>query len=398
VTKAHLKVPISQALIATLLLCCQSARADLTSAPLYKTNWVQPKQDRIFTSSDDKLNAKLIVNRNIFDEGSAQTSGKLTILRNGKRAGGDRYTSLKGKADIVNISGPAIAAIGDQDENAVEIHKQCYQEIYNYEYAYNDKTHHYERRDPSIDLGDIGTQNNHPTWGNSFSTVGNTRASLHWKQDLFNFGGEGFVLTIKKGHRTLYSEPVEPPELESSDKRKDKTPECFGPFVTTQIDRHGKVMTDLRVTRVVGNSRLGCEMLYYWDRAAGKMKISTHEWGLNSPRLADLRGNNKIEYLTEDWSLSQPDMGGPIQIWQWGKGNKLVNVTTQFPREIENHAQAAYAEWNKDHTRASLLAHVGDICLLHQPERALKALHKMSSATETNDAVIAQLKREHYLP
>jgi hypothetical protein len=369
----------------------------LTSAPLYTTNWVRPKQDRIFTSSDDKISARLIVNRDIFDEGEARTSGRLTILRNGKRAGADRYTSQKGKADIVNIAGPAIAAIGDQDENAVEIQKQCYQDNTNYEYAYNDQTHRYERRQPSIDPGDISSQKTHPTWGNSFSTVGNTRASLHWKQAFYDFGGEELVLSIKKGRRTLYSAPVKPPAIENSDKRKDSSPECFGPFVTTQIDPHGKVMTDLRVTRIVGSSRLGCEMIYYYDRAAKKMKVSTHEWGLNSPRLADLRGDNKIEYLTEDWNLMQPDMGGPLQIWQWGKGNKLVNVTARFPKEIAKHSTAAYAAWNKDHTRASLVAHVGDLCLLNEKKRALQALHKMSAATETNDKIIEQLKREHYL-
>ncbi len=49
------------------------------------------------------------------------------------------------------------------------------------------------------------------------------------------------------------------------------------------------------------------------------MKVSTHEWGLNQPRLADLYGNDQIEYVTEDWNLCKPEMGGPIQIWRWAK-------------------------------------------------------------------------------
>jgi hypothetical protein len=373
-----------------------SARADLTAAPTYNPNWVRPKQQRIFNASDSKIRAKLVVNRNIFDEGMARTSGRLTILRNGKLAGSDSYVSIKGKEDIVNISGPMLAAIGDQDENAVEVHKQCYQEIYNYEYGYNDQTKRYERRSPSIDPGDISSQHN-VIWGNSFSTVGNTKAALHWKQNLYEFGGSEMHLTIKKGRRTLYSQAVEPPELPSSDQRKDKIPECFGPFVTTRIDPAGKVMTDLRVTRVVGSSRLGCEMIHYYDRAAHKMKVSTHEWGLNSPRLADLRGDNKIEFVTEDWSLSQPDMGGPLQIWQWGKGHELINVTNQFPREIKKHSLAALAEFKHNHTRGSLLGYVGDLCLLKQPELAMKELHRLNSATETNDKITAQLKNAHYM-
>lgn len=380
-----------------LSTACPSALADLTAAPSYKTNWVQPKQQRLFTAADDKIKAKLIVSRNIFDEGEARTSGKLTILRNGKFAGSDRYMSQKGKEDIVNISGPAIAAIGNEDENAVEVHKQCYQEITDYEYTYNDKTKRYDRGKPSIDPGDISAQKSHPTWGNSFSEVGNTRAALHWKQNLYEFGGSNPTLTIKKGRHILYSAAVEPPSLAGSDERKDKVPECFGPFVTTQIDPAGKVLTDLRVTRVVGSARLGCEIIYYYDRTSRKMKISTHEWGLNSPRLADLRGDNKIEYITEDWSLSKPDMGGPIQIWRWGKGHKLVDITRQFPNEIEKHAHAAYAQWKKDHTRASLLAYVGDLCLLNQKKSALKALHRMNSDTETNDKITAQLKDANYL-
>lgn len=379
-----------------LSTACPSAQADLTAAPSYKTNWIRPKQQRLFTAADDKIRARLTVSRNIFDEGEPRTSGKLTILRNGKFAGADRYVSKKGKEDIVNITGPAIAAIGNEDENAVEVHKQCYQEITDYEYAYNDKTKRYERGKPSIDPGDIDAQKSHPTWGNSFSQVGNIRAALHWKQTLYEFGGSDPTLTIKKGRRTLYTAIVEPPALAGSTQKKDKTPECFGPFVTTQIDPAGKVLTDLRVTRVVGSARLGCEMIYYYDRAA-RMKVSTHEWGLNIPRLADLRGDKKIEYITEDWSLSKPDMGGPIQIWGWGKQNKLVDITRQFPKEIEKHAHAAYAQWKKDHTRASLLAYVGDLCLLKQKNSAIKALHRMNSDTETNDKITAQLKEAHYL-
>lgn len=380
-----------------VLMACPAAQADLTSALSYQANWVRPKQQRIFTNRDDKIRAKLIVNRNIFDEGDPQTSGKLNILRNGKPAGSDRYVSKKGLSDIVNLTGPAIAAIGNEDENAVEIHQQCYQKITDFEYAYDDRTRRYERGTPAIDPGDIAAQHTYPIWGNSFSTVGNTRASLHWNQKLYEFGGTDTHLTIRKGRKTLYSAAVEPPDLPGTEKRKDNSPECFGPFVTTQIDPKGKVMTDLRVTRVVGSARLGCELIYYYDRPTHKMKVSTHEWGLNSPRLADLNGDSKIEFVTEDWSLSQPEMGGPIQIWRWGKGHKLIDVTRQFPQEIRKHSRAAYAQWKKDHTRATLLAHVGDLCLLNEKTAAMKALHSMNSDTETNDAITAQLKKAHYL-
>ncbi|MBS1956076.1 MAG: hypothetical protein JST89_17970 [Cyanobacteria bacterium SZAS-4] len=378
------------------LISAQAAQAMTIGGATYNPNWVLPTQKRIFTAADSKVKAKLTITRNIFDEGNARTSGKLTIVRNGKFSGSDSYVSIKGKADIVNINGPMLAAIGDQDEPAVEVRKQCYQELYNYEYAYDDRTKRYEKREPSIDLGDIASQ---PTiiYGNSFGTVGNTRAALHWRQKYNEFGGSDIKLVIKKGKRVLYSEAVEPPQIAGSEERKDNTPECFGPFVTTRIDPAGKVMTDLRVTRIVGHARVGAEMIYYYDRAAHKMKISTHEWGLNSPRLADLSGDGKIEYVTEDWELSKPDMGGPIQIWRWGKGNKLVNVTKQFPGEIERHMNACLKQWKIDHTRSSVLGYVGDLCLLNRKNTAMKELHRLNSDTETNDKITAQLKAAHYL-
>lgn len=377
------------------LMSAQAAHADIGGAT-YNPNWVLPTQKRIFTAEDSKVRAKLTVSRNIFDEGKTRTSGKLIIVRNGKFAGSDSYVSQKGTADIVNVSGPMLAAIGDQDEPAVEVHKQCYQKQFDYEYAYDDRTKRYEKRTPSIDLSDISSQHTIIN-GNSFGTVGNTRAALHWHQKIYEFGGSDLKLVIKKGRRVLYSGAVEPPETAGSDERKDKTPECFGPFVTTQIDPAGKVLTDLRVTRIVGHARLGCEMIYYYDRAARKMQISTHEWGLNSPRLADLNADNKIEYVTEDWELSKPNMGGPMQIWRWGKGNKLVNVTKQFPSEIKRHADACLKQWKIDHNRANVLGYVGDLCLLNRKSMAMQELHRLNSDTQTNDKITAQLKAAHYL-
>lgn len=394
-TKLSFKIKHVVAGASIALISVQAAHADIGGAT-YNPKWVLPMQKRIFTTADSKVRAKLTVSRHIFDEGRANTSGKLIIVRNGKFSGSDSYVSKKDVADIVNINGPKLAAIGDQDEPAVEVRKQCYQELYNYEYAYNDQTKRYEKRSPSIDLGDIASQ---PTviYGNSFGTVGNTKASLHWQQKYFEFGGSDMKLVIKKGNRVLYSGTVEPPTIAGSEERKDKTPECFGPFVTTQIDPANKVLTDLRVTRVVGHARLGCEMIYYYDRAAHQMKVSTHEWGLNSPRLADLYGDGKIEYITEDWALSQPDMGGPIQIWRWGKGNKLVNVTKQFPSEIKRHMHACLAQWKIDHNRSNVLGYVGDLCLLNRKSMAIKELHRLNSDTETNDKITAQLKAAHYL-
>ncbi|MBI2812089.1 MAG: hypothetical protein HYX67_14830 [Candidatus Melainabacteria bacterium] len=394
--KTSFQISHAVACLSLALISTQASHANTIGGATYTPNWVLPTQKRIFTASDGKVRAQLTVKRNIFDEGNAKTSGKLTIFRNGILAGSDSYVSQKGKADIVNISGPMLAAIGDQDEPAVEVHKQCYQELYDYEYAYDDQTKHYEKRKPSIDLGDISSQRTVIN-GNSFSTVGNTRAALHWQQKIYAFGGSDLRLVIKKGKRVLYSNAVEPPEIAGSDGKKDQTPECFGPFVTTQIDPSGKIMTDLRVTRIVGHARLGCEMIYYYDRAAHKMRVSTHEWGLNSPRLADLNGDNKIEYVTEDWGLSQPDMGGPIQIWRWGKGAKLVNVTKQFPYEIKRHMNACLKQWKIDHTRANVLGYVGDLCLLNRKTTAIKELHRLNSDTETNDKITAQLKAANYL-
>lgn len=376
------------------LISAQAAHANTIGGATYNPNWVLPTQKRIFTAADSKVTARLTVTRNIFDEGNAKTSGKLTIVRLGKFSGSDSYVSQKGKADIVNISGPMLAAIGDQDEPAVEVHKQCYQKLYDYEYAYDDRTKRYEKRTPSIDLSDISSQHTIIN-GNSFGTAGNTKASLHWHQKIYEFGGSDFRLVIKKGNRVLYSDAIEPPVL--ADEKRDNTPECFGPFVTTQIDPAGKVMTDLRVTRIVGHARLGCELIYYYDRAAKKMKLSTHEWGLNSPRLADLKGDNKIEYVSEDWELSKPNMGGPIQIWRWGKANKLVNVTKQYPLEIKQHMNACLKQWKIDHTRSNVLGYVGDLCLLNRKAMAIKELHRLNSDTETNDKITAQLKAAHYL-
>ncbi len=150
-----------------------------------------------------------------------------------------------------------MAAIGDQDEPAVEVHKQCYQDVYRYEYAYDDTKKHYERRDPSID--DYGSQAGQIN-GSCSGTLGSTKASLQWQQKISNFGGSNWKLLIQKGNRTLYCKAVEHRNALVATVGIDKYPECFGPFVTNQIDGNGKVMTDLRVTRVVGSARLGVEM------------------------------------------------------------------------------------------------------------------------------------------
>ncbi|CAN5485913.1 hypothetical protein BH10CYA1_BH10CYA1_23620 [soil metagenome] len=392
--KTSFQISHAVACLSLALIPTQSAHADLTAAPYYNTNWVQPTQKRIFSSQNSKVKAKLIVNRYIFDEGKSKTSGELKIVRNGKLAGSDSYVSKKDVADIVNISGPMLAAIGDQDESAVEVQKQCYQKIDNYEYSYDDTNGHYERREPSVD--DLGSQPCQIN-GNSTGTLGSTKATLQWQQKISEHGGSNWKLLIKKGNRTLYCKTVEPPVFAGDEGRTDKTPECFGPFVTNQIDGRGKVMTALRVTRIVGHARLSAEIIYYYDRAARKMKVSTHEWGLNSPRLADLYENGQIEYVTEDWNLSKPGMGGPIQIWRWGKGNQLVNVTKEFRSEIKRHSHSALAQLKVDHTRGNLLAYVGDLCLLNRKMTALKELHRLNSDTETNDKITAQLKNAHYL-
>lgn len=189
------------------LISAQAAHANTIGGATYNPNWVLPTQKRIFTAADSKVTARLTVTRNIFDEGNAKTSGKLTIVRLGKFSGSDSYVSQKGKADIVNISGPMLAAIGDQDEPAVEVHKQCYQKLYDYEYAYDDRTKRYEKRTPSIDLSDISSQHTIIN-GNSFGTAGNTKASLHWHQKIYEFGGSDFRLVIKKGNRVLYSDAI----------------------------------------------------------------------------------------------------------------------------------------------------------------------------------------------
>jgi hypothetical protein len=382
--------------LALLTLSSPMAKADLTGAPSYRTNWVTPSQKRIFTDTQGEVKAQMIVKRHIFEGGDPKTNAKLTIVRKGKLAGSDSYVSKKG-ARIVNVSGPRLIATGDQDEPAIRVQKQCYEEVHQYEYTYDDTTGRYKRGEPSLDASDIRSQPNTMT-GFCTATAGNTTATLKWKQELFDFGGSDWKLQIKRGRRVIFTKLLDPPALDQA--KQDKTPECFGPYVTTSIDPRRKTLVDLRMTRIVDHARLGCEVIYYYDRASRKMKCSTHEWGLNAPRLADLRAdpdNEQIDFVTEDWSLSKPDMSGPLQIWEWGKSNKLVNVTKQFPNEIKRHSLAALAALKSEHTRGNLLAYIGDLCLLNRKKLAIKELHRLNSDTETNDKITAQLKSANYI-
>jgi hypothetical protein len=381
-----------------LMTSMPGAKADLISGRTYRANWVDPSQKSVFTSYGGPVSAKLTVNEHIFEAGNAKTSGRLRILRKGKLAHSESFVSQKGKADIVQISGPRIIAIEGENDPAILVQVQCYQKVDAFEYAYDEETGRYQKRKPSINPIDARAHGNKMK-GISLGTAGNTKATLHWEQELSDHGGSNWNLKIKRGRRVVWSQPLELPEIKSDQGRKDLTPECFGPFVTSTIDPSNKILVDLRVTRIVDSARLACEMIFYYDRASRKMKVSTHEWGLNNPRLADLRGdpeNAQVEFVTEDWSLSKPDMGGPLQIWQWGKGNKLVNVTAQFPTEIKRHSRAALAEFKSEHSQSNLLGYIGDLCLLHQKTKALKELKRLNSDTETNDKIIAQLKAAKY--
>jgi hypothetical protein len=262
------------------------AKADLTGALSYRTTWVTPTQKRIFTDSQGEVKAQLIVKRHIFDEGIAKTSATLRIVRKGKLAGSDSYVSKKG-ADIVNVSGPRLTAIGDQDEPAIRIQKQCYQEVYQYEYTYDDTTGHYKQGEPSLDASDVRSQPN-TMKGFCTATSGNTTATLKWKQELYDFGGSDWELQIKRGRRVMLTKLLEPPALNGGEAKKDKTPECFGPYVTTSIDRRGKMLIDLRMTRIVDHARLGCEVIYYFN---------TRQLRFLSPRMRNLTLTNSQKLL-----------------------------------------------------------------------------------------------------
>ncbi len=374
------------------------AYADLMSASTYQANWVAPRQKSIFTSCQGPVSAKLTLNAHTFEDGKARTSGKLQISRKGKLFYSESFVSQKNKADIVKISGPRLFNVEGDSEPAILLQVQCYQTVDVLEYDYDAKTGRYNKRKPSTNSDDARAHGNKMK-GVRVATAGNTKTTLHWDQELYNHGGSNWNLQIKRGRKVVWSRPLELPKISGDQGKTDLIPECFGPFVTATLDPSGKILVDTRVTRIVDDARLGCEMIYYYDRASRKMKVSTHEWGLNNPRLADLRGDPahaQVDFVTEDWSLSQPEMGGPLQIWQWGKGNKLVNVTTQFPTEIKRHSRAALAEFKTEHSGSNLLGYIGDLCLLHQKTKALKELKRLNSDTETNDKIIAQLKAAKY--
>lgn len=397
------------ACLALTLISGQDAQADLISAPSYKAKWVTPIQQRIFNSKNSKTNATLVITQKIFDEGQAQTSGYLTIKRYGKLKGTDRYVSEKEKCDIVMLKGPMLAATGDEDEAGVEVRKQCYQKNFDYEYWFDAQKNKYIRRDPSIEPGDESTQIGTIS-GKSLGTAGDTSAELRWTQKMYEFGGANWKLTISKGNKTVLSQRIFPPEnaggSPQADKapenaggspQADKTPECAGPFVSTALDSSHNVLVDLRMARVVKSARLNCEIIYYFDKAARKFKSTVHEWGLNAPRLADLRGDGQLVFVTEDWNLSKPEMGGPIQIWRWSAAHKLNDFTKQYPEEIKKHSQAALKQWIKEKRQTSLLAYIGDLCLLGRTKFALSELKRLNPTADVLDKIIAALKREHYM-
>ncbi|HEY9679077.1 MAG TPA: hypothetical protein V6C76_13795 [Drouetiella sp.] len=408
VEQAVRKLGIFCASASLALSAVAPAHADLVAASAFNTDWYQPMHKRTFTASNSKVQAELELTEHIFDEGKADTSGKLTIIRNGKRFSADKYESKKDVADIVTVKGPIFAAIGDQDEPAIEIGEQTYQSSDYYEYFWDDAKGKYVKQKPSIELGDIASQPEAKNiQGFSESSSAGLTAALTWQQQFGTFGGSGWHLKITRGKECVFDEDIQPPDLPSEDGRVDKEPECFGPLVSTSISPQNDAVVDLRMTRIVGHARLSCEMIYYYDKVTKKMLLSTHEWGLNSPRLAqidpctyapEIPCNYQIQYVTEDWSLSKPDMGGPIQIWQWdNKVHQLVDITKKYSSDIERHAKAAREQFEKERSYASLLAYCGDMCLLGHQQEMLADLAKLNQATETNDKIIAQLKSAHYM-
>jgi hypothetical protein len=125
-------------------------------------------------------------------------------------------------------------------------------------------------------------------------------------------------------------------------------------------------------------------LILRWDPAAKTYRSTLGYWGNFGSDLADLDGDGHPEFSAFDERFVYTFTAyvysvAPIQIWSYRRG-KLVDVTRQFPAEIEKDAATILDTYRHDRgkkdadVRAAVAAYVADQYLLGRPEEGNRLL------------------------
>jgi hypothetical protein len=373
----------------------------------YTTNWVDPHLESVFTSTVKPLKAVLSVNDPLFSSSPETCTGRLSIYLNSKRAFNEK---IRGAKRFIN--GPWIVDT-DKHEPIVVLYKcpldrpgVTNEGETSFGYLYDAAKKRFTKMTPPKSWAD-SAQEAPAVKCRRTATSSNTSATVKW--DSQNRNNSNWTLRISRQGKTLVSGPMPTVNLSKQDRPVWSTPRCYGPFVVS-LDGSGEPQVDLRYELVLnkgkGSSTYYFERIFYYDEKTRRMKSVTRRWGENNPRFADLNHDGRLRFVTEDWGLMNAafnEDGGPLQIWEWDKSHKLVDVTRQFPDEVKKHARFAREPYLDrqlpELDTPKLLGYFADLCLLgKQGEvRSLLRRGKTPTTRHAHKQMLAQLKKHGYI-
>jgi len=373
----------------------------------YEANWIDPRQESVFTTSLDKLKAELTVTSPIFDTSPDAATGQLRIFSEAKHPYlilfRDKRRSIEGPWIIHSENGEPRVVVDIQP-----VDKPGVTDVGQTTFAYkHDPSSGTFDKLPSRKLMVDVAQEAGAISGTRIAAGRDITAKVQWQA--LHRDNSHWTLNIKKGSKTLVSGPMKTDELGKVSRHGSSEPHCYGPYVRS-LDGSGQPQIDLRyeiwVDKGKGETTIVYERIYFYDNRTRKLKSVTQFWGENNPRFADLRHDGRPRFVTEDWQLQHDafnDFGGPLQIWEWTRRHKLLNVTRQFPQEIRKHAKVCWDEYQKEEgkerTNHLLLSYYGDLCLVGESKKAISALQKSQSAgeKELHQIILGQLRKYRYL-
>jgi hypothetical protein len=130
-------------------------------------------------------------------------------------------------------------------------------------------------------------------------------------------------------------------------------------------------------------------LLLRWDAGSRSYKSNLVSWGNYAYRLVDLDADKLPEFSAFDERFvyaftAYVFSAAPIQIWQYRRG-ALIDVTREFPREIEKQAAELKATYTKERKskdvdlRGFIAAYVADLYLLDRGDEAQTFLRQAQS-------------------
>jgi subtilisin-like proprotein convertase family protein len=133
-------------------------------------------------------------------------------------------------------------------------------------------------------------------------------------------------------------------------------------------------------------------LLFRWDAASGSYKSKLVNWGNYGYRFVDLDGDKLPEVSAFDERFvyaftAYVFSAAPVQIWQYRSG-ALIDVTREFPREIERQAAQLKGTYTKERKtkdvdlRGFIAAYVADLYLLDRGDEAQAFLRQAQARGE----------------